>query len=180
LQTANEELAEQREELAAANEELRAANEEMAAQREELATANEELHEQLTRLEESQQALSESEARLREAQAIAHLGHWFYEGDSNHLYWSEEMKRIFGREPVVEELTGEGYIALVHPGDRAAVREQLFGSIATGGLLPSNIACCVPMALPAGYSCRATPRFPPWYPGPGEWHQPRHYPAEAG
>jgi PAS domain S-box-containing protein len=133
LQTANEELAEQREELAAANEELRAAHEEMAAQREELATANEELHEQLTRLEESQQALSESEARLREAQAIAHLGHWFYEGGSNHLYWSEEMKRIFGREPVVEELTGEGYIALVHPGDRAAVREQLFGSIRNGG-----------------------------------------------
>jgi len=126
LQAANEELAEQREELAAANEEL-------TAQQEELATANEELQEQLTRLEESQQALSESKARLREAQAIAHLGHWYYEGDSNHLYWSEEMKRIFGREPVVEELTGEGYISLVHPEDRAAVREQLFGSIRDGG-----------------------------------------------
>jgi PAS domain S-box-containing protein len=133
LQTANEELTEQREELAAASEELRAANEELAAQREELATANEELHEQLTRLEESQQALSESEALLREAQAVAHLGHWFYEADANRLYWSEEMKRIFGREPVVEELTGEGYLALVHPEDRAAVRQQLFGSIRNGG-----------------------------------------------
>ncbi len=133
LDIQQEALTSYQEELQAANEELRAASEELAAQREELATANEELHEQLARLEESQQALSESEARLREAQAIAHLGHWFYEGDSNHLYWSEEMKRIFGREPVVEELTGEGYIALVHPQDRAAVREQLFGSIRNGG-----------------------------------------------
>jgi PAS domain S-box-containing protein len=133
LQAANEELTEQQEELATAGEELRAANEELAAQREELATANDELHEQLTRLEESQQALAESEAHLQEAQAIAHLGHWFYEGDSNRLYWSEEMKRIFGREPVVEEFTGEGYIDLVHPEDRPAVRERLLGSIRNGG-----------------------------------------------
>jgi PAS domain S-box-containing protein len=126
LQAANEELAEQREELAAANEEL-------TAQQEELATANEELQEQLTRLEQAQQALSESEARLREAQAIAHLGHWFYEQDTHRLYWSDEMRRIFGREPVVEELTGEGYVALVHPDDQQSVREQLLGSIHNGG-----------------------------------------------
>jgi PAS domain S-box-containing protein len=133
LQAANEELAEQREEIAAANEELCSANEELSAQREELATANEELHEHLTQLEESQQALSESEARLLEAQSISHLGHWSYEGDSKRVYWSEEMKRIFGREPVAEQLTGEGYLALVHPEDRPAIREQLFGSLRNGG-----------------------------------------------
>jgi PAS domain S-box-containing protein len=133
LQAANEELAEQREEIAAANEELCSANEELSAQREELATANEELHEHLTQLEESQQALSESEARLLEAQSISHLGHWSYEGDSKRVYWSEEMKRIFGREPVAEELTGEGYLALVHSEDRPAIREQLFGSVRNGG-----------------------------------------------
>ncbi len=121
------------EELQAANEELAGQREELAAANEELAAANEELHEQLTRLEESEQALSESEAHLQEAQAIAHLGHWFYEADAPRLYWSEEMRRIFGREPVVEELTGEGYIALVHPDDRPHVRAQLAGSLDNGG-----------------------------------------------
>jgi PAS domain S-box-containing protein len=42
------------------------------------------------------------------------------------------MKRIFGREPVLDELTGEGYLALVHPEDRPAIREKLFGSIRNG------------------------------------------------
>ncbi len=74
----------------------------------------------------------ESEARLREAQAIAHLGHWFYESAANLLYWSEEMRRIFGREPVAKELTGEGYLALVHPEDREAAGRQLAESIHSG------------------------------------------------
>ncbi len=114
------------------NSTLAAANEELSAQHEELQASNEELHEHLTRLEEAQQALSESEARLREAQAIAHLGHWFYESESGQLYWSEEMRRIFGREPVVEELTGEGYLALVPDEDREVVGRQLAESIRDG------------------------------------------------
>ncbi len=120
------------EKLQSLNDALAAANEELSAQHEELQAGNEELHEHLTRLEEAQQALSESEARLREAQAIAHLGHWFYESEANLLYWSEEMRRIFGREPVVEELTGEGYLALVHDEDREEVGRQLAENIRSG------------------------------------------------
>jgi len=103
---------------------LQASHAEVQAQQEELEVANEELLEQVARLEEVQQSLSESEARLREAQSIAHLGYYSYWVPQQSLYWSDEMQQIFGRSPTFEEMSGEGYYALIHPEDRAFAREK--------------------------------------------------------
>jgi PAS domain S-box-containing protein len=111
---------------------IQAQYEEIQAQREELKAANEELHEQLSRLEEIGEALSQSESRLREVQAIAKLGHYHYNVNPMQLIWSEQMQRIFGRHPSFEEISQEGYYALIHPLDQSAARQEFERAISQG------------------------------------------------
>ncbi|SDX88936.1 PAS domain S-box-containing protein [Allochromatium warmingii] len=46
-------------------------------------------------------ALRDSEARLREAQRIAGIGHWEWDIPTNTHHWSEEVYRIYGRDPTL-------------------------------------------------------------------------------
>ena len=132
LQAANEELKEQREELQVANEELReqreelqATNEELTEQREEIEAANEELQESLTQLEEAQEALEQTINQLEEAQQIAHLGSFEYHLPSDSVWWSTEMKRIFGVEAGEISLNYEEYLTFIHPEDLELVKSQI-------------------------------------------------------
>jgi PAS domain S-box-containing protein len=102
-------------------EELLAANEELQEQKEELASMNEELQENLTQIEEIQQVLNEKQERLMEAQAIAHLGNWEYNPNNNQVYWSDEMKKIFGYDVNDISLTLQSYLDKVHPEDHKAL-----------------------------------------------------------
>ena len=54
-------------------------------------------------LERTHRELKESETRLREAQEMASLGHWWWNVDTGEVIWSEEVYRIFQRDP--EEFT---------------------------------------------------------------------------
>lgn len=132
LQAANEELTEQREELHAANEELteqreelQAANEELTEQREEIEAANEELQESLTQLEEAQEALEQTVNQLEEAQRTAHLGSFEYHLSSDSVWWSNEMKRIFGMASEGISLNYEDYLTYIHPDDRELVKSTV-------------------------------------------------------
>ncbi|HEY3296317.1 MAG TPA: PAS domain S-box protein [bacterium] len=43
--------------------------------------------------------LREREAALRVAQRVAHIGHWFWDPATDEGFWSEELFRIYGRDP---------------------------------------------------------------------------------
>jgi len=45
------------------------------------------------------EALKKSEERMFKAQEMAHVGNWELDIASGQLYWSDEMYRIYGREP---------------------------------------------------------------------------------
>ena len=68
--------------------------------------------------------LADSTRMLAEAQAIAHVGSWTWDAVADTATWSDEMYRIFGRDPSEEPLTGEHFFACVHPDDREWVRER--------------------------------------------------------
>ncbi|MEZ5702473.1 MAG: ATP-binding protein [Burkholderiaceae bacterium] len=72
----------------------------------------------LWRVAKSQAEAGESEERLKEAQQLAHLGNWEYDVASDRLYWSDEIYRIFGMDPLGEPITLARYMACVHPEDR--------------------------------------------------------------
>lgn len=75
----------------------------------------------ITARKQAETALRESEERLQRAQAIAHLGSWELDRVNNRLTWSDEVYRIFGRQPQEFGATYEAFLDGVHPEDRAAV-----------------------------------------------------------
>ena len=79
-----------------------------------------------------EEALLESEARLRRSQEIAHLGSWELNLVTNHLYWSDEVFRIFGLEPQEFRATYEAFLEAVHTDDRVAVDDAYSGSLKEG------------------------------------------------
>jgi PAS domain S-box-containing protein len=74
----------------------------------------------LTERKRAEQALRQSEAYLADAQRLTHTGSWAFDPSARKaVYWSDEMFRIFGRDPSREGLpTHEELLRLVHPDDR--------------------------------------------------------------
>ncbi len=64
-----------------------------------------------------------------EAQCLAKLGHWELDLRTNHLTWSDEIFRIFEREPRSFGATYEAFLSYVHPEDRDLVNQAYTHSV---------------------------------------------------
>lgn len=76
-------------------------------------------------LEQREQQLSLSQARLAEAQALAHMGHWVYNAETDALQVSDEFARIFGFEPGKAQPKWSELMDRIHPDDRTYVINSL-------------------------------------------------------
>ncbi|NWG86436.1 MAG: PAS domain-containing protein [Hydrogenophilaceae bacterium] len=76
----------------------------------------------ITARKQAEIALQESEQRLREAQHIAQIGHWTLDVASGRLHWSDEIFRIFGREPGEFEPSYARFFETLHPDDVPLVK----------------------------------------------------------
>ena len=74
---------------------------------------------------DAEQALRRSEAMLARVQEVANLGSWELDFASGEAFWSEHRYRMFGVQPGEFRPTFEGFLALVHPEDRARVKTQV-------------------------------------------------------
>jgi PAS domain S-box-containing protein len=74
----------------------------------------------LTASKRAEQALRRNEAYLAEAQRLTHTGSWAFDPSAGKaVYWSDEMFRIYGRDPRQESLpTYDELLRFVHPDDR--------------------------------------------------------------
>ncbi len=77
------------------------------------------------RAEDALERLEASERALAEAQRLTRLGSWEWDVPEGRVTWSEELYRVFGVERATLDAPPEGYLALVHPDDRAALRRAL-------------------------------------------------------
>lgn len=68
--------------------------------------------------ETARYSIKESESKLNKAQQIAKLGSWDLDMEENKLSWSEEMFRIFEKDPNTFEVTNDTFLQTVHPEDR--------------------------------------------------------------
>jgi PAS domain S-box-containing protein len=76
----------------------------------------------ITERKQAEEELRESEASLKQSQAIAHVGHWSWDTQSNQVKWSDEMHRIFGIDPQTFSGDLNAIIArAIHPDDREKV-----------------------------------------------------------
>jgi signal transduction histidine kinase len=76
--------------------------------------------EDMTERKQAEQALRESQQDLNRAQAVAHIGSWRLDVQSNELVWSDETHRIFSI-PRDTRMTYETFLSSVHPEDREYV-----------------------------------------------------------
>jgi PAS domain S-box-containing protein len=68
---------------------------------------------------------------LSRTQALAHVGSWEWDLAADAITWSAETYHIFGAAPTPQPFTYEGYLALIHPDDRAAVRAAVVRALET-------------------------------------------------
>jgi two-component sensor histidine kinase len=61
--------------------------------------------------------LKEREESLAEAQNMAHIGNWEWDIVADKAYWSEEMYRIFKRDPQKLAPSLDEYLNYIHPDD---------------------------------------------------------------
>ena len=78
----------------------------------------EKVKERTAELEKAYKSLKESEKGLAEAQRMAHIGNWDWDLVTGEVYWSDELYRIFGRNPQEFGATYDEFLSYVHPDDR--------------------------------------------------------------
>ncbi|MEZ6114966.1 MAG: PAS domain S-box protein [Pirellulaceae bacterium] len=69
--------------------------------------------------------LKTSEQHLREAQSIAKLGSFHWDYGSEHVFWSDETYRIFGRDPNTFTPSLQSYLELIHPDDQQRIQQRI-------------------------------------------------------
>ena len=74
--------------------------------------------------------LEERKKTLKEAQKLSNIGHWELDLESNTLYWSDEVYRIFGLEPQEFDATYESFLEHIHPDDHDLVNNAYTNSVA--------------------------------------------------
>jgi len=72
----------------------------------------------------AEEALQQSQFYLAEGQRLAHMGSWAFNA-ARFDYWSPELFRIYGLDPSGKPPTVEEYLALVHPEDRAFMKQGI-------------------------------------------------------
>ena len=78
----------------------------------------EKVKERTAELEKAYNSLIESEKGLAEAQEMAHIGNWVWDIATDKAYWSNELYRIFGRDPQKLAPTINEFYSYIHPDDR--------------------------------------------------------------
>jgi PAS domain S-box-containing protein len=76
------------------------------------------VEERTAQLEEAYKSLKENEKGLAEAQKMAHIGNWEWDIVTDKAYWSDELYRIFKRDPQEAAPSYSEYLNYVHPDDR--------------------------------------------------------------
>ncbi|HEX5710572.1 MAG TPA: diguanylate cyclase [Sulfuricurvum sp.] len=80
-------------------------------------------------IKQRENSLLKVSSSLNKAQAIAHLGNWEWNIETNDLWWSDEIYRIFGLLPQEFKATYHGFLERVHPDDREMVENAVMDAL---------------------------------------------------
>ena len=78
----------------------------------------------ITERKRAEEALQQSQFYLGEGQRLAHMGSWAFD-TTGFNYWSSELFRVHGLDPRGKPPTVEEYLVLVHPEDRAFMKQGI-------------------------------------------------------
>ena len=84
----------------------------------------------ITKRKRVQEKLRESHALLEATERIAGIGGFRWDVGNDAVTWSDEIYRIFGRDPRAWKPTLAAFIAAVHPDDRPCVQDAIAAAVA--------------------------------------------------
>jgi len=73
----------------------------------------------------AQEEILKQQELLKQAEAIAHVGSWELNNNSNAMFWSDQVFRIYGYGPQAFEPTLEFYLKTIHPNDRLTLKQAI-------------------------------------------------------
>ncbi len=91
----------------------------------------------VTAVVERNREIAENEARYSRAQRIAKVGSWEWDIQTDEIFWSAEIYRIFGRKPHEFKPTYPRFLESIHPDDVDNVQETVAACVEN--LEPYNI-----------------------------------------
>lgn len=83
----------------------------------------------ITERRRAEAALRQSEALLAKAQAIAHLGGWYWNIQTDDCAWTDEAYRIFGWAPQAFKVSMDRFLSSIVEADRPRVQEAIRAAI---------------------------------------------------
>jgi PAS domain S-box-containing protein len=83
------------------------------------------VRERTVELERAYNSLKENEKGLAEAQRIAHIGNLDWNLVTDEVYWSDELYRIFKRNPLEKGATYDEFLGYIHPEDRDRIHNAV-------------------------------------------------------
>jgi len=86
----------------------------------------------ITERKRAEEALRKSATELKEAQRIARLGSWDLDTETGNVIWSEELYRVFGRDPVQPAPGYEEYPRILAPESYARMNAAIEKTRQTG------------------------------------------------
>ncbi len=85
----------------------------------------------ITDRKEREKKLRKSRDRLSRSQRIANVGTWEFDPETDDMFWSDEVYRIFG-VPMEKDMDYKKFLERVHPHDREYVKEKRKEGLETG------------------------------------------------
>ncbi len=74
----------------------------------------------------------ESQRRLQVAQRMARIGYWQIDLETSLMWWCDEACRVLGVDRALLDDSHEGFLRLIHPGDRRAFETQRDAAVQAG------------------------------------------------
>lgn len=81
---------------------------------------------------EREAGVARSEEQYRLAETVANVGHWRMEIPSRHLYWSDQIFELLGRDYTEGVPPPQQILDLYHPDEQAGARERVLRAMKTG------------------------------------------------
>ncbi len=100
----------------------------------------------ITERKRAEKALRESEMRLKEAQRVGATGDWEFDVETQEVFWSEEVYRLFERDPAQGPPTFEQNMAYYYPEDSKRMQEQVRRAVELGEAFDSDYHLKLPSA----------------------------------
>ena len=83
----------------------------------------------ITERHRADESLGKSQASLSEAQRLAHIGSWEHDLQTDEVWWSDEIFRIFEIDQDKFCATYQGFLDVIHPEDREQVKRAYAESV---------------------------------------------------